>query len=144
MGITPYNRISTKHQKRRGCVPGGCITIINKGEGGTIYQNMRDPLLFIPRPIRTICKQPVPTVITPTMILWLLSAQDSTHDLSNANQMANKTDYYWKDRPWCSLPLDACKLENRADMHSNIRQASLSLSVVTLWYHTRTSIIYDC
>ena len=46
MGITLYNHISTKHQKRRGIAPGGCITILNKQEGGALYQNMRDSLFF--------------------------------------------------------------------------------------------------
>ena len=51
---------------------------------------MHDPQLFIPSPLRTIYKQPGPTVITPTTILRLLYDKDSTHDLSNAKQMAKK------------------------------------------------------
>ena len=61
------------------------------------------------------------------MILWILPTQDTTHDLRNMKQMANKTDPYWKDRPGRSLPPDTCKCDNCADMHINSRQASLSL-----------------
>ena len=46
------------------------------------------------------------------MLLWILPGQDSTHDLSNTKQMANKTDTYWKYRSGCSLPLDTCKFDN--------------------------------
>ena len=144
MGITPHNRISTKHQKGRGCAPGGFRTIINKQEGGTLYQKTRDSWLFIPRPFGTICKQPDPTLITPTMFLWLLTDQDTTHDLINAKQMTNKTDIYWKVKPGRSLPPDTCKRKNCVDMHSNSRQARFSLPVVTFWYHTCTGRIYNC
>ena len=48
----------------------------------------------------TIYKQPGTTVITPTMILWLLSAKDSTHDLSNAKKMAKKTDPLLERQTW--------------------------------------------
>ena len=122
---------------------GGCRTIINKLEGRTLYQNTRDSWLFIPRPLMNICKQPGPTGITPTMILWLLPAQDTSHDLINTKQMANKTDPYWKDGPGISLLTDTLKYDNFAGMHSNSRRASLSLPVVNLWQHTRTRRIYD-
>ena len=65
--------------------------------------------MFIPKPLRTIGKQPGPTGITPTIILWLLTDQDTTHYLSNAKQMANKMDPYWKDRPGRILPIDTFK-----------------------------------
>ena len=109
-----------------------------------LYQKRRDSWLFIPRTLTTIYKQPGPTGITPTMILWLLPAQDTTHDLINAKQMANKTDPYWKDRPGHSLPPDTSKYKNCVNMHSNSRRASLYLPTVTLWHHTRTRRIYDC
>ena len=48
------------------------------------------------RPLRTFGKQPGPTGVTPSMILWFLPDQDSTHDLCNAKQMANKTNPYWE------------------------------------------------
>ena len=104
MVITPNNRISTKHQKCRGSAPRGCRTIINKQKGVILYQNTRDPCLIIPRPLRTIGKQPGPTGVTPTILLWLLPAHDSTHDLINAKQMDNKTNPYWKNIPGRSLP----------------------------------------
>ena len=100
MGIAPHNIISTKHQKCRGCVPRGCRTIINKREGGTLYQKKRNPWLLIPRPLRTFGKQPGPTGVTKTMLLWFLPAQDSTHDLCNTKQMAKKTNPYWKKQTW--------------------------------------------
>ena len=112
MGTTPHNIISIRHQKRRGRSHGGCIKILNKREGVTLYQKTRDSWLFVSRPLRTIYEQPGPTWITPTMLLWLLPAQDTTHDLRNAKQMANKTDTYWKYRSGCSLPLDTCKFDN--------------------------------
>ena len=96
MGITPQNRISTKHQKCRGRTPRGCITIINKREGGNLYQKTCDAQLLITRPLRTFVKQPVQMGVTLTIILWLLSAQDSTHDIINSKQMANKTNPDWK------------------------------------------------
>ena len=36
------NWISKKHQKHRGCAPGGFITILNKLEWGTLYQTTYD------------------------------------------------------------------------------------------------------
>ena len=144
MGITPHSRIYTKHQKCRGSSPGDWRKFLNKLEGVMLYQKTCDLLLLIPRPLRTICKQPCPTGITPTMLLWILPAQDTTHDISNANQTTNKTDPYWKDRPGQILPPDTFKWSNCVDMHSNIRRSSLFLPVVTLWYHTRTSRIYYC
>ena len=89
-------------------------------------------------------QQPGPTGVNLTMILWFLPAQDSTHDLCNANQMANKTNLYRKNRPKRSLPPDTYKRENRIDMHCNSRRASFSLYEVTLWHHTCTRKIYDC
>ena len=56
------------------------------------------------------------------MLLWILPAQDSTHDLRNANQMANKTNTYWKDRPERSLPPDTRKRDNRINMHLNSKK----------------------
>ena len=143
MGIAPNNRISTKHQKCRGRAPRGCIKIVNKREGGTLYQKTHNRCLLIIRPLRTFVKQPGPTGDNPTMILWFLSAQDSTHDLCNTKQMSNKTNPYWKNRPGRSLPPDTRKCENRIDMHCNSRQASFSLFEVTLWHHTCTSGVYD-
>ena len=144
IGITPHNQISTKHQKCRSRTPRGCRTIINKWEGGTIYQNMRDSWLFIISPFRTICKQPGPTIITTSMILWLLLDQDTPHYFRNAKQMTYKTDIYQKSGHGRILPPDPRKCYNRVNLHSNIRQASLSLPVVTFLHHTRTSRIYDC
>ena len=144
MGITPHNRISTRRQKFRGRVPRSCRTILNKLEGGTLYQKTRNPLMIIPRHLRNFGKQPGPTGVTPTNLLWFLPAQGSTHDLSNSNQMANKTNTYCKNTPGRSLPPDTCKLNNRVGMHFNSRRDSLSLPEVTIWHHTRSSRIYDC
>ena len=94
MVITPHNWIYKKHQMRRVRAPGGCGTIINKQEGGTLYQATRDLRLFISRTFRTICKQPGPTRITAAMLLWILIDQDTPHDLINAKQMAKKSDLY--------------------------------------------------
>ena len=91
--------------------------MINKREGRTLRQKTRDPLLIIPRPLRTVGKQPSPTGVTPSMLLWFLPAQDSTHDLCNVKQMANKTNPHWKNRPGRSLPQNTCKHEHRIDMH---------------------------
>ena len=113
MRISPHNRISTKYQKCRGRDPRGCITILIQRKGGMLYQNTCDTWLLIPRPLRTFGKQPGPTGVTPNMLLLLLFAQDSIHDISNAKQMADKTNPYWENRPGCSLPLDSCKRNNR-------------------------------
>ena len=51
------------------------------------------------------------------MLLWFLSAQDSTRDLFNAKQMANKTNHHWKNRPGRSLPHNTCTREHNIDMH---------------------------
>ena len=59
--------------------------------------------MLIPMLLRNFGKQPGPTGVTPTMLLWLLSDQNSTHDFSNTKQMANKTNPYCKDRPGRSL-----------------------------------------
>ena len=134
-------RMFLKHQKLGGCAPGGCITIIIKRDGGAVYQKTCDPLIFIPSPLRNICKQLVPTGITPTILLWILNAQYYTYDLSNVNQMANNMNPCWEDRPGHSLPPDTCKRNNRIDMHINSRQARLSLPALTLWHHTCTSKI---
>ena len=128
MGITLHNRISTIHQKCMGHASRGYITIPNKIEGGTLYQKTCDPLLLIPRPLRTFGKQPGTTGFTPTMHVWLLPDQDYTHNLSNAKQMSNKTNTYWKNRPGHSLPPDTIKRNNRVDMHCNSRLAVLYLS----------------
>ena len=90
MEINPHNRISTKHQKCRGPAPEGCRKILNKREGGTLYQKTNDSLFFIPRPFRTICKKPGPTRINTTILLWIMPAQDTTHDIRNAKQVAKK------------------------------------------------------
>ena len=100
--------------------------------------------MLISRPLRTFGKQPGPTGVTTTMILWLLPAKYSTHDIWNAKQIANKTNPYRKIRPGNSLTPDTCKRDNRVNMHCNIWKASLSLPEVNLWYHTRTSRRYDC
>ena len=144
MGTTPHNLISSIHQKLRGHAPGGCRTIINKQEGGTLYQKTHDSWLFITRPLSNIYKQPGPMWINLTMLLWLLTAQYNTHVLSNTKQMANKTDPYRKERPVFRLPLDTWKYNNRGDMHSNSRRASISLPAITLWNHTCNRRIYDC
>ena len=144
MDITPHNQISPNHQKRRGRAPRGCRKIINKWKGVKIYQKRCDPWLFIPWPFGNICKQPGPKGITPTMLLWIIPAQDSTHYLRNAKQMANKTNPYWKNRPGRSLLTDTCTRDNHIDVHCNSTWASLSLPEVNLWHHTRTSRIYDC
>ena len=143
MGITPHNRISTKHQKRRGRAPGGCRTILNKLEGGMLYQKTRDSWMFFPRTLSTIGKQLSPTGITPTILCWILPSQDTTHNLNNLKQMSKKTDPYCKDRPGSSLPPDTCKCNNRSNIHINGRRYIISLSMVTLWYHTRTRRIYN-
>ena len=144
MSIAPHNRISTKHQKCRGCSPRGCRTILNKREGVTLYQKTRNIWLLIPRPLRTFCKQPGPTGVTPTMILWFLPTQGSTNYLCNAKHMANKTNHYWKNRLGHSLPLDTCKRDNCVYMNCNSQRTIFSLFQVTLWHHTCTSRIYYC
>ena len=125
MGITPHNRISTKHQKYRGRAPSGCRTIINKREGVTLYQNMCNPWLLIPMPLSTFGKKPGPTGVTPTMLLWILPDQDSTRDLSNAKQMGNKNNPYLENIPGRSLPSDTCKRNNRVDIHLNTHSLRL-------------------
>ena len=137
-----YNLYKTS--KYRGRAPRGYRTILNRREGLTLYQKSCNTRLLIPRPLRTFGKQPGPTGFTPIMILWFLHTQDSTHDLCNAKQMANKINPYCENRPGRSLPLDTCKRDNRVDMHYNSRRASLSLTEVTLWHHTSTSRIYYC
>ena len=104
-------------------------TILNKWEGGTLHQNMCNPWLLIPRPLKTVGKQLSPTGVTPTMLLWFLPAQDYTHDLCNAKQMANKTNTYWKNRPGRSLLPDTRKRKNRVDIHCDSWQASLSIKI---------------
>ena len=131
-------------KKMQGSPTWGYRKMINKREGGTLYKKTRDPWILIPTPLRTICKQSGLGGITPTMLLWLLPAQYSTHDLSNAKQMDKKTYPYWKDRPGLCLPLDKCKYDNPIDMHRNNRRASLYLPEVNLWHHTHTRRIYDC
>ena len=144
MGSSPHNRISTKHQKCRGRAPRGCIQVLNKRKGGTLYQKTRNPRLLIPSPLKTFGKQLGPPGVTPTMLLWFLPAQDSTHDLCNAKQMADKTNPYCKNRPAHSLTPDTRKCDNRVDMHCNSQRARFSRFDVTLWHHTCTSGIYDC
>ena len=124
--------------------PGGCRTNINKQEVGTIYQKMCDSWLFITRPFGTIGKQPFPIRITTTILLWVLPAHYTSHYLSNAKQMAKKTDLYWENWPGRSLPPDPWKCYNYVNLHRNSRQYIISLSVVTLWYYRCTSILYDC
>ena len=120
MDITPYNRISKKHQKYRGRAPGGCRTIINKQEGGAQYQNTSNTWLIIPRPLRTFGKQLGPTGSTPNILLWLLPAQYSTHDLRNAKQMANKKMLIGK------TPLDTAYHR----IHANTTTASTCITIV--------------
>ena len=144
MGITPHHRISTKHQQHRGRSPRGWRPIINKREGGTLYQKKRDPWLLIPRPLRNFGKQTGTMGVTPTILLWILPAQYSTHDLRNAKQMANKINPYMKNRPGRRLPPDTCKRDNRIDLHCNSRRASLYLPEVNLWCHNLTRRIYNC
>ena len=143
MGIDPHNRISKKHKKCRSLTPGSSRTILNKWEGRTLHQKTRNPWLLIPRHLRTVGKQPSPTGVTPTMFLWFLPAQDSTHDLCNDKQIANKTNTYRKNRPGRSLPLDTCTREHRIDMHWDSWRASLSLFEVTLWNQTCSSGVYN-
>ena len=93
-------------KKRRGHAPGGCRTIFNILEGGTIYQKTCDSILLISRTFRTICKQPVPTRITTTMLLLLLTAQDTPHDLSNAKKWPTKQIFLGKtdlDSAYCLI-----------------------------------------
>ena len=125
MDIAPHNRISTKHKKCRSRAPRSGRTILNKREGRTLHQKTCNPWLVILGPLRTFGKQPSPTGVTPTMLLWVLYAQDSTHDLCNAKQMANKNNPYWKNRPGRSLPPDTRKRENRIDMNCN--------RITTIW-----------
>ena len=42
MGIAPHNRISKKVQKYRDHDPKGCRKVLNKKEGGTLYQKKRN------------------------------------------------------------------------------------------------------
>ena len=117
--------------------------ILNKWQGGMLHQNILDSCLFIPRTFRTIYKQQGQKRTTTTMLLWILPDQNTPHYLSNAKQMSNQTDIYWKNGPGHSLPPDPCKCYNPFEFHRNIRKASLSLPAVTLWHHACTSIIYD-
>ena len=104
MGITPHNWISTEYKKCRGSAPGSSRTIINKREWVTLYQTMHEPKQIIPRPLSNICKQRVTTRITTAILLWLLLAQDTPHDLINAKQMAYKTYIYQENGSGRILP----------------------------------------
>ena len=143
MGTTPHNWISTTHKKCGSRTPRSSRTILNKWERITLCKKTCNPWLLIPRPLRTVSKQPIPTGVTPTILLWFLPAQDSPHDLCNAKQMANKTNPHWQNRPGRSLPQNTCTREHRIDMHCNSWRASLSLFEVTLWHQTCTSGIHD-
>ena len=54
------------------------------------------------------------------MLLWVLPAQDSTHDICNAKQMANKTN------PYCKTDLDAAYIQ----IHANAKTASTCIAIV--------------
>ena len=54
------------------------------------------------------------------MLLWVLYAQDSTHDFYNANQIDNKTNTYWKTY------LDAAYLQ----INANAKTASTYIAIV--------------
>ena len=143
MGIAPHNRISTKHKKCRSRTPRSSRTILNKWEGITLRQKKCNPWLIIPRPLRTVGKQPSPTEVTPTMLLWFLPDQDSTYDLCNAKQMAQKKNHHWKNRPGLILPPDTWTCEHPINMHCDSWRASLSLFEVTFWHHTCTNVVHD-
>ena len=103
----PLTKESLQKIKKSGVVTIGVAEQLSiNDKGGTLYQKKRNPRLLIPRPLRTFGKQTSPTGVTPTMLLWFLPAQDSTHDLCNAKQMTNKTNHYWKNRTGRSLPPD--------------------------------------
>ena len=92
----PLTIESLQNIKNTGVVPlGGCRTILNKREGVKLYQKTRNTQLLITRTLRTFGKQPGPTGVTPTMLLWFLPDKYYTHDLCNTKQMANKTNPYW-------------------------------------------------
>ena len=95
MVITPHNCIASKRQHPRGRPPRGCRTIINKRKVRALYQKTCYPQLFIPGSFRYIFKQLRPTGITTTVLLWLLSTQNSPHDIFHAKQIFNQTDLYW-------------------------------------------------
>ena len=143
MSISPHNQIFTKHKNCRSRTLRISRTILNKWEGRMLHQKTHNPWLLISRPLRTVGKQPSPTLVTTTMLLWVLSDQYYTHDLCNVKQMSNKTNPYWKNRPGRSLPPDTCKHENHINMNCNSRQAIFSLFEFTLWHHTCNSGIYD-
>ena len=92
-----------------------------------LYQKIRDSLLSISRPFRTICKQSVPTIITTPIILWLLPAQDTPNDINNAKQMANKTDIYWK------TDLDAAYLQIHANDTTLVACIAILYKLAFLW-----------
>ena len=85
-----------------------------------LYKKMLDPWLIITRSLRTFVKQTCPIEVTPTILLWLLPAQDSTHDLSNENQTANKTN------PYCKKNLDTAYRRK----HENKKTASTCITIV--------------
>ena len=76
--------------------------------------------------------------------LWILTDQDTPHDLINAKQMNNKTDIYWKNGPGNSLPPDPYKYFNHVNLHRNSIQDSFSLLAVTFWHHNCIIRIYEC
>ena len=81
-----------------------CRTILNKQEGGVLYQRTHDSRFSIPRPISNIYKQPGPTRITTSVLLWILLTQYTPHDIINAKRISYKMDIYWENGSGHSLP----------------------------------------
>ena len=109
-----------KTSKRRDRAPGDCRTIINKREGGTLYQATRVSRLFIPRHFRTIFKQPGTNRLTTAMFLWIMFAQDNPNDLSYAKQIATKRTFIRKIDPYAAY----CQI------HANATITSTCISIV--------------
>ena len=130
--------------KKTGVVPLGVAEPFSKNNKGECYIKIRRTHdCSLPGPSWLLVKKSVQRESLQPCFYCFLPAQDSTHDLCNAKQMACKTNPYRKNRPGRSLPPDTCKHENRIGMHCNSWRARFSLLEVTLWHHTHTRWIYE-
>ena len=144
MGINPHNQIFTNHQKRRNRPMGVAEQFSINEKGGR----------YIKRRVTNDCSFPGPSGLLLNNQVQRESLQPYFYgfcllrilhmNLRNAKQMDNKTNPYWKNIPELSLPPDTCKRNNRVDMHSNSQRVSLYLPEFTFFYHTCTSVIYNC
>ena len=69
---------------------------------------------------RNVCKELISTGVTPTMLLWVLSDQDYTHDLCNVNRWLTKRILIGKTN------LDTAYRR----IHANAKTASTCISIV--------------